>query len=65
MLQDTEEVDSECSNPTFHGKLLHKLCSSTELLDIGDGRIAPAEDEFDCCDLDDDIDPALKEEIDR
>lgn len=52
MLQDTEEA-------------LHKLCSSTELLDIADDRIPPAEDEFDCCDLDDDIDPALREEIDR
>ncbi|KAL1546405.1 SKP1-like protein 21 [Salvia divinorum] len=58
-------VDSYCSNPTFHDSLLHNLCNATELLDIDDDRIAPVEDEFDCCDLDDDIDPALKEEIDR
>ncbi|KAH6756447.1 SKP1-like 21 [Perilla frutescens var. hirtella] len=63
--KETDEVDSDCSNPTFHGSLLHNLCNATKLLDIGDDRIAPSGDEFDSCDLDDDIDPALKEEIDR
>ncbi|GFP91509.1 skp1-like protein 21 [Phtheirospermum japonicum] len=43
---------------------LTNICNKTKLLDIEDDGLA-AEDEFDDCDLDDDIDPALKEEIDR
>ncbi|GFP84426.1 geranylgeranyl pyrophosphate synthase chloroplastic/chromoplastic [Phtheirospermum japonicum] len=59
--EESNELGSVCnSNPT-----LHDLCNATNLLGIEDDRIGPAEDEFDDCDLDDDIDPALKEQIDR
>ncbi|EYU32130.1 hypothetical protein ABFS82_02G164200 [Erythranthe guttata] len=64
---DKKELDarhSMYSNPLLHGKLLTDVCNATKLLDIEDDGLA-AEDEFDDCDLDDDIDPALKEQIDR
>ncbi|KAL0428857.1 UNVERIFIED_CONTAM: SKP1-like protein 21 [Sesamum radiatum] len=61
---ESNELDSVCSNPSLHGKLLTDVCHETKLLDIEDAGLA-AEDEFDDCDLDDDIDPALKEKIDR
>ncbi|KAL0412027.1 UNVERIFIED_CONTAM: SKP1-like protein 21 [Sesamum latifolium] len=41
------------------------LVMAQKLHGIEDNTIPPAEDEFDDCDLDDDIDPALKEKIDR
>ncbi|KAK4397209.1 SKP1-like protein 21 [Sesamum angolense] len=63
--KESNELDSMCSNPTCHGNLLRKPCNGTKLHDIEDNTIPPAEDEFDDCDLDDDIDPALKEKIDR
>ncbi|KAK6142800.1 hypothetical protein DH2020_023148 [Rehmannia glutinosa] len=63
--KESNELDSVFSNPTFHANLLPNLCNATRLLGLEDDRIARAEDEFDDCDLDDDIDPALKEEIDR
>ncbi|KAL3615657.1 SKP1-like protein 21 [Castilleja foliolosa] len=58
--KESNGLGSVCSNPT-----LHDLCDATKLLGIEDDRIEPAEDEFDDCDLDDGIDPALKEQIDR
>ncbi|KAL0397915.1 UNVERIFIED_CONTAM: SKP1-like protein 21 [Sesamum calycinum] len=64
MLQESNELDSVCSNSSLHGKLLTNVCHETKLLEIEDDGLA-AEDEFDDCDLDDDIDPALKEKIDR
>ncbi|KAK4418618.1 SKP1-like protein 21 [Sesamum alatum] len=62
--KESNELDSVCSNPSLHGKVQTNVCHETKLLDIEDDRLA-AEDEFDDCDLDDDIDPALKEKIDR
>lgn len=47
-----------------NGSLLPELCKATELLEIGD-TIASTEYESDDCDVDDDIDPVLKEKIDR
>ncbi|KAL2233881.1 UNVERIFIED_CONTAM: SKP1-like protein 21 [Sesamum indicum] len=61
---ESNELDSVCSKPSLHGKLLTDVCHETKLLDTEDAGLA-AEDEFDDCDLDDDIDPALKEKIDR
>ncbi|KAL6498803.1 SKP1-like protein 21 [Orobanche gracilis] len=60
MNKESKKLDSVSSTRT-----LHDLCNATKLLGIEEGRIGPAEDEFDECDLDDDIDPALKERIDR
>ncbi|GER26439.1 SKP1-like 21 [Striga asiatica] len=57
---ESTELDSVCSNSK-----LHNLCNATKLLDIKDDKIGPSDDEFDVCDLDDDIDPVLKEKIDR
>ncbi|KAL0339428.1 UNVERIFIED_CONTAM: SKP1-like protein 21 [Sesamum angustifolium] len=65
LVLESNELDSMCSNPTCHGNLLRKPCNGTKLHDIEDDTMPPAEDEFDDCDLDDDIDPALKEKIDR
>ncbi|KAL0426009.1 UNVERIFIED_CONTAM: hypothetical protein Sradi_1135700 [Sesamum radiatum] len=62
--EESNELDSVCSNSSLHGKLLTNVCHETKLLEIEDDGLA-AEDEFDDCDLDDDIDPALKEKIDR
>ncbi|KAI3449199.1 hypothetical protein Pfo_005864 [Paulownia fortunei] len=62
---ESNELDYVRSNPMFHGNLLPNLCNATMLLGIKDDRISPDEDEFDDSDLDDDIDPALKEKIDR
>ncbi|XP_011092526.1 SKP1-like protein 21 [Sesamum indicum] len=62
--KESNELDSVCSKPSLHGKLLTDVCHETKLLDTEDAGLA-AEDEFDDCDLDDDIDPALKEKIDR
>ncbi|KAK4411404.1 SKP1-like protein 21 [Sesamum angolense] len=62
--KESNELDSVCSNSSLHGKLLTNVCHETKLLEIEDDGLA-AEDEFDDCDLDDDIDPALKEKIDR
>lgn len=59
MLQESNELHSVSSNPSLHNKLLSNVCNSTKSLDI------EAEDEFDGSDLDDGIDPALKEKIDR
>ncbi|KAL0426014.1 UNVERIFIED_CONTAM: SKP1-like protein 21, partial [Sesamum radiatum] len=61
--KESNELDSVCSNSSLHGKLLTNVCHETKLLEIEDDGLA-AEDEFDDCDLDDDIDPALKEKID-
>ncbi|CAA0830682.1 SKP1-like protein 21 [Striga hermonthica] len=58
--KESNELDSVCSNSK-----LHNLCNATKLLDIKDDKIGPTDDEFDVCDLDDDIDPVLKEKIDR
>lgn len=57
-------MDSVCNNRMVRGNILPNLGNTTELLDTGNARFTP-EEEFDDCDLDDDIDPALKEEIDR
>ncbi|KAL6569528.1 SKP1-like protein 21 [Orobanche minor] len=51
----------ECGNPSMH---LTNVCNKTKSLDVEDDELA-AEDGFEECDLDDDIDPALKEKIDR
>ncbi|KAL8028188.1 hypothetical protein ABFS82_14G140500 [Erythranthe guttata] len=53
--KESNESESVCS----------ELCNATKSLDIEDDGIAPDEDEFDDSDIDDDIDPALKEKIDR
>ncbi|XP_011093133.1 SKP1-like protein 21 isoform X1 [Sesamum indicum] len=63
--KESNELDSMRSNPTCHGNLSPNPCNGTKLHNIEDNTIPPAEDEFDDCDLDDDIDPALKEKIDR
>ncbi|CAA0820766.1 SKP1-like protein 21 [Striga hermonthica] len=55
--KESNEFDSACGNPSLD-------CSTTKLLPVEDDGLA-AEDEFDDCDLEDDIDPALKEKIDR
>ncbi|PIN05828.1 SCF ubiquitin ligase, Skp1 component [Handroanthus impetiginosus] len=65
MNKESNELDSVSHNPTSHWNLLPNRCNATKLLDIEDHKIASPEDEFDDCDLEDDIDPALKEEIDR
>ncbi|XP_073278059.1 SKP1-like protein 21 isoform X2 [Primulina huaijiensis] len=52
------------SNPSRNGDPLANHFNVMKLPVIGDDRLVP-EDEFDDCDLDDDIDPALKEKIDR
>ncbi|KAL8554262.1 hypothetical protein ACS0TY_002456 [Phlomoides rotata] len=62
--KESNGLDSVCNNPTFKGSILPDLCKATELLEIGD-RIASSEYESDDCDVDDDIDPVLKEKIDR
>ncbi|KAG8391842.1 hypothetical protein BUALT_Bualt01G0229000 [Buddleja alternifolia] len=54
----------ESNEPAVYGKLPPDLRNATKMLDIENDRFDP-EDEFDDCDLDDDIDPALKEKIDR
>lgn len=64
MFQESNKMDSVCNNRMVRGNILPNLGNTTELLDTGNARFAP-EEEFDDCDLDDDIDPALKEEIDR
>ncbi|KAK6162318.1 hypothetical protein DH2020_002159 [Rehmannia glutinosa] len=61
--KESNELDV-CSNPSLQSKLLSNVCDKTKSLDIEDDGLT-AEDEFDDCDLDDDIDPALKEKIDR
>ncbi|PIN22829.1 SCF ubiquitin ligase, Skp1 component [Handroanthus impetiginosus] len=62
--KESNELDSACNDPSSPGKLLTNVCNATKLLDIDDDGLT-AEDEFDDCDLDDDIDPAWKEKIDR
>ncbi|KAG8363313.1 hypothetical protein BUALT_Bualt19G0009400 [Buddleja alternifolia] len=64
--KESNELDYvRSSSPMAHVNLLPEICDATKLLDVEDDRFAP-EDEFDDCDLDDDdIDPALKEKIDR
>ncbi|KAL2478751.1 SKP1-like protein 21 [Forsythia ovata] len=62
--KESNEMDSVCTNPMVHGNILPNVGNATELLDTENAIYAP-EDEFDDCDLEDDIDPALKEEIDR
>ncbi|KAK4483477.1 hypothetical protein RD792_010669 [Penstemon davidsonii] len=62
--KESNDRESLCSSPRHHGNLIRDLCNGTKLLDIEDDRFGP-EDDFDDCDLDDDIDPALKEKIDR
>ncbi|KAL6495499.1 SKP1-like protein 21 [Orobanche gracilis] len=47
----------ECGNPS-------NACNKTKSLDVEDDELA-TEDGFEDCDLDDDIDPALKQKIDR
>ncbi|CAA0842573.1 SKP1-like protein 21 [Striga hermonthica] len=61
---DSNEFDSMCGNPLLRGKVSTNICNKTKSVHFEDDGLA-AEDEFDDCDLDDDIDPALKEEIDR
>ncbi|CAA2970540.1 SKP1 21 isoform X1 [Olea europaea subsp. europaea] len=63
-VDESNKMDSVCNNRMVRGNILPNLGNTTELLDTGNARFAP-EEEFDDCDLDDDIDPALKEEIDR
>lgn len=62
MLQESDQCNSVPNNTTVNGNLLSDLTNATTLLNI-DG-FAP-EDDFDDYDLDDDLDPAMKEEIDR
>ncbi|XP_051146738.1 SKP1-like protein 21 [Andrographis paniculata] len=65
--KDKKELDkchSECGNHSLLNKLHPNMSNSTKLLDIEDSGLAVVDD-FDDCDLDDDIDPALKEKIDR
>ncbi|XP_022857156.1 SKP1-like protein 21 [Olea europaea var. sylvestris] len=62
--KESNKMDSVCNNRMVRGNILPNLGNTTELLDTGNARFTP-EEEFDDCDLDDDIDPALKEEIDR
>ncbi|KAI3444531.1 hypothetical protein Pfo_001196 [Paulownia fortunei] len=62
--KESNELDSVCSNPSLHDELLTNICNATKLLDIKDDGLEAAND-FGDCDIDDDIDPALKEKIDR
>ncbi|KZV57646.1 hypothetical protein F511_03106 [Dorcoceras hygrometricum] len=62
--KESNELNSLGSNPSRNGDSLASHFNATKLPVIGDDRFVP-EDEFDDCDLDDDIDPALKEKIDR
>ncbi|GER45244.1 ubiquitin-protein ligase [Striga asiatica] len=61
---ELNEFDSVCSNPLLCGKVSTNICNKTKSVHFEDDGLT-AEDEFDDCDLDDDIDPALKEKIDR
>lgn len=60
MLQESNQLRSLSNNSSLDNKLLIEFCGATQLLGIEDDRL-PAEDEYDDCDLD----PALKEKIDR
>ncbi|XP_073045121.1 SKP1-like protein 21 isoform X2 [Primulina eburnea] len=62
--KESNELNSAGSKPSRNGDSLPSHFDVTKLPVIGDDRFVP-EDEFDDCDLDDDIDPALKEKIDR
>ncbi|XP_073288690.1 SKP1-like protein 21 isoform X1 [Primulina huaijiensis] len=62
--KESNELNSAGSKPSRNGDSLPSHFDATKLPVIGDDRFVP-EDEFDDCDLDDDIDPALKEKIDR
>ncbi|KAK4476592.1 hypothetical protein RD792_015749 [Penstemon davidsonii] len=64
MDKDSYEHNSLSGNSTVHGNLLPNLRYATKLQGVENDRFSP-EDEFDDCDLEDDIDPALKEKIDR
>lgn len=57
-------LQQSIGHPSFNGSLLPEICKPMELLRIGD-RNASTEYEYDDCDVDDDIDPVLKEKIDR
>lgn len=58
MWQESNGLDSTCCDD-----ILDNLGKTLKLQDVED-RFAP-DDEFDTGDLDDDIDPAMKEKIDR
>ncbi|XP_075474520.1 SKP1-like protein 21 isoform X2 [Primulina tabacum] len=62
--EELNELNSAGSNPSRNGDSLANHFNVMKLPVIGDDRLGP-EDEFDDCDLDDDIDPALKEKIDQ
>ncbi|XP_073040891.1 SKP1-like protein 21 isoform X1 [Primulina eburnea] len=61
---DSHELNSACRNPMTHSDSLPTRFNATKLRDIEEDRSSP-DIEFDDCDIDDDIDPALKEKIDR
>ncbi|CAA2992967.1 SKP1 21 [Olea europaea subsp. europaea] len=65
--KDSNDLNSVCRDALVHCNFLPSLGKTSKLLDIEDDRLA-REDEFDDDDdgnLDDDIDPAIKEKIDR
>ncbi|KAL2511352.1 SKP1-like protein 21 [Abeliophyllum distichum] len=64
--KDSNVLNSEFRDALVRGNFLPSLGKTSKLLDIEDDRFA-GEDEFDDDDgdLDDDIDPAIKEKIDR
>lgn len=64
MLQDSHELNSACRNLMTHSDSLPTHFKSTKLRDVEEDRSSP-DIQFDDCDIDDDIDPALKEKIDR
>lgn len=65
MFQVSNGFDAACHSVKGHGDFLSTLFETIKLPDIGDDGLTLKEDEFDDCDIDDEIDPALKEKIDR
>lgn len=64
MFQVSNGFDAACHSVKGHGDFLSALFETIKLPDIGDDGLN-LKDEFDDCDIDDEIDPALKEKIDR
>uniref|UniRef100_A0A5B6ZKN2 Putative SKP1-like protein 21 isoform 2 n=1 Tax=Davidia involucrata TaxID=16924 RepID=A0A5B6ZKN2_DAVIN len=62
--KESNGLDSIRLNAKIHDHVLHSMGETLKLQDVEDDSFAP-EDEFDDGDIDDEIDPALKEKIDR
>ncbi|KAA8520641.1 hypothetical protein F0562_014897 [Nyssa sinensis] len=62
--EESNGLDSMHQNVTIHDHVLHNMVETLKLQDVEDDSFAP-EDEFDEGDIDDEIDPAMQEKIDR